>query len=265
MCPPAPDLDRLADRCPALPDRIRAVTLDIDSVLTNLSRIQAAAWASVLDGYLVDRRHDMQVRLSGPAAELDRLVGDLPATHAASVFLESRGVEFPDACTAQRTAKALAGHQQAVVDALLRRYGVGIRHGAAELLHGLRDKGIAVAAVSATARARRLLDTGQLVRLVDVVLDGDDRNRLRLPPRPDPALLLRAARMLRVRPDEAAVVDTSPSGIRAARRGGFGRIIGITAPGDLDSLTDLFRQGADFIVHDLGELLDAPHPVTVNV
>lgn len=133
--------------------------------------------------------------------------------------------------------------------------------GTAELLRGLHDRGLAVAAVSPTARARRLLDTGQLVSSVDVVLDGDDRNRLHLPPRPDPALLLRAVRMLGARPEETAAVDASPSGVAAARQGGFGRIVGLAAPGDLDSLTSLFHQGADYVVHELGELHGAARPM----
>ncbi|MEV5508776.1 HAD family hydrolase [Streptomyces orinoci] len=138
---------------------------------------------------------------------------------------------------------------------------MGIRRGAPELLHDLRGRGIAVAAVSATARAGRLLDTGRLVRLVDVVLDGGDRHRLRLPPRPDPALLLRAARMLRAHPEETAAVDGSPNGIAAARQGGFRRVVGLAAPGHPGALTRLFHHGADYVIHDPGELLGAVRPV----
>lgn len=261
MCPPAPHSARPDSRCPALPDGIRAVTLDIDSALTDLSQVQAAAWAWVLDGYLTGEQQDTWMRAFDPGTELHLLVDGARTECAVSTFLESRGVEFPNARTAQRTGKELARRQQALVDRHLRRYGVGVRHGAAELLRGLHDRGLAVAAVSPTARARRLLDTGRLVSSVDVVLDGDDRNRLHLPPRPDPALLLRAVRMLGARPEETAAVDASPSGVAAARQGGFGRIVGLTAPGDLDGLTGLFRQGADYVVHDLGELLDTARPV----
>lgn len=261
MCSPASAPAGPVDRSPVLPAGIRAVTLDIDSVLTDLSQVQAVAWAAALDGCLASYRLDGWARGFDPRTELSPFVDGAPAARAVGAFLASRGIDFADARTALRVANGLAARQQTLVGHHLRRHGVGVRRGAAELLHGLRERGIAVAAVSPTARARRLLDAGRLAHLVDVVLDGDDRCRLHLAPRPAPALLLTAARALGAGPGETAAVDASPNGIAAARRGGFGRIVGLTAPGDLDGLTGLFHRGADHVVHDLGELLGTGGPV----
>ena len=66
--------------------------------------------------------------------------------------------------------------------------------------------------------------------LFDVRVDGLDLAALGLAGKPDPALFLEAARRLGVAPAQAAVVEDALAGVEAGRRGGFGLVVGSTAP-----------------------------------
>ncbi|WP_164543502.1 HAD family hydrolase [Streptomyces mobaraensis] len=254
MRPPTPVPESAQDTCPALPPRIAAVVFDADSVLTDLAHLQTATWGFVLDAYLRERAPGSGAKGPDAETELPAFLDDGHLTAAVTSFCELRGLGFGSLRQAVATAHDLSVRRQAILHRYLHHYGVGVRRGTAELLTDLRRRGVRCAAVSGTARARGLLTARGLVQLLDVVLDGDDRARLRSPARPDPVQLLHAARLLGADPRETAVVDAAPRGVRAAARGGFGRIVGLTPPGDVRRMTELFRHGADLVVHDLGQL-----------
>ncbi|MEV5508777.1 hypothetical protein [Streptomyces orinoci] len=92
------------------------MTLDIDSVLTDLSQVQAATWALALDGFLTGRQQDSRLGAFDPHTDLHRLVDGVRTPWAVSALLQERGVDFPDARTAQRTGRELARRQQTVLD-----------------------------------------------------------------------------------------------------------------------------------------------------
>ncbi|MFD8994242.1 HAD family hydrolase [Streptomyces abikoensis] len=255
MCPLARVPERVPDDdCPVLPPRIRAVVLDADSVLTDLVHVQAATWTFVLDDYLCTHAPGSGAAGPDPQMEVARFLDGSHLLSAVTSFLEARGLPVDSFDEAARITHDLAVHQQEMLRRYLRHYGIGLRRGTAGLLTALRAQGIACAAVSGTARARGLLVARGVLPLLDVVLDGDDQARLRLPTRPDPALLYHAARLLGAGPRETAVVDASPYGVAAAARGGFGRVVGLTPAGDVQQMTEMFRHGADVVVHDLDEL-----------
>jgi beta-phosphoglucomutase-like phosphatase (HAD superfamily) len=57
-----------------------------------------------------------------------------------------------------------------------------------------------------------------------------------------------------VRPQQTAVFETDAVGVAAGRAGGFEVIVGVDRNGDADELR---RTGADLVVGDHAELLDA--------
>jgi beta-phosphoglucomutase-like phosphatase (HAD superfamily) len=72
--------------------------------------------------------------------------------------------------------------------------------------------------------------------------------------KPAPDTYLEAARMLAMAPPAAAVFEDALAGVEAGRAGGFGIVIGIDRAGQA---TALRRHGADVVVSDLADLLDA--------
>lgn len=78
--------------------------------------------------------------------------------------------------------------------------------------------------------------------------------------KPDPAVLLLAARRLGAEPGRTAVLVDAPAGAAAGRTGGFGLIVGVDRTGHPD---DLLAAGADVVVRDLDQLTapDGADPV----
>lgn len=139
------------------------------------------------------------------------------------------------------------------------RYGVPAFPTTLALIRDLRSRGARHAAVSASQQCARILRAARVHRLFDVRVDGLDAAALALRVKPDPALFLEAARRLAVPPKRAAVIEDSPTGIEAARRGGFGVVIGVDRRGEP---RDLHHHGAHIVVRDLAELGVAGRCVT---
>jgi beta-phosphoglucomutase-like phosphatase (HAD superfamily) len=57
-----------------------------------------------------------------------------------------------------------------------------------------------------------------------------------------------------VKPGQAAVFEDALAGVAAGRAGGFGCVVGVDRAGQADALRE---HGADVVVSDLAELLDA--------
>ena len=80
-----------------------------------------------------------------------------------------------------------------------------------------------------------------------------ERDHLRSKPTPD--TFLAGARALEVEPSRAAVFEDALGGVAAGRAGGFACVVGVDRAGQGAALRD---HGADIVVSDLAELLDAP-------
>jgi len=77
------------------------------------------------------------------------------------------------------------------------------------LVRRLTDAGVAVAAFSASRNCAAVITSAGIADLVGVRVDGVVADELGLPGKPDPAMLLEAARRLGVRPARAVVVEAA--------------------------------------------------------
>ncbi|MEU9985124.1 HAD-IA family hydrolase [Streptomyces sp. NPDC050856] len=242
-------------RVPAL-RAVRAVVLDTDGVITDSARLHAAAWQGAFDGFL--REHPpadpAKRRPFDPVGDYLRYVDGRSRADGAVAFLASRGPRPSD-----RAVAAVAADKERRFTALLRERGAPAYPGTVRLLEALRGTGTPLAAASSSRHARDLLAGAGVLELFDAVVDGAEADRLGLPGKPDPALFEEAARRLGVPAGRCAVVEDALAGVEAARRGGFGLVVGVdraAGPGSGDALR---RRGADIVVRDLAELLpDSP-------
>ncbi|MDV9186719.1 HAD-IA family hydrolase [Streptomyces sp. SR27] len=237
-----------------------SVVLDTDGVLLDSAAVHAQAWKAAFDACL-----DGLAPGGGPQppfdadAEYRRFVDGRSRYDGAAAFLAARGLHLPPGdphdAPGHGTVWAVAAHkEQAFVD-LLRRKGVTAFADVRPALGALRTAGVPCAAVSASRHARALIHGAGLGSLLTVIVDGGDAARLGLAGKPDPALFLRAAGLLGSRPRETAVVEDALAGVEAARRGGFGLVVGVDRT-PLRSTTALLReQGADLVVPDLTTLV----------
>ncbi|MFJ6247155.1 MULTISPECIES: HAD family hydrolase [unclassified Streptomyces] len=238
-----------------------AVVLDTDGVLLDSATAHAAAWKTAFDACLAARApDDPGARAPFDAdAEYRRFVDGRSRYDGAAAFLASRGVVLPpgspDDPPSPGTVWAVAARKEAAFREALAAGAVTAFPDAEEALAALRALHVPCAAVSASRHARTLLaDTG-LDRLLAVVVDGGDAARLELPGKPDPALFLHAAARLDVRPGDTAVVEDALAGVKAARRGGFGLVVGLDRSPDGHGAAPLRAEGADLVAPDLTTLV----------
>ncbi|MFF8513476.1 HAD family hydrolase [Streptomyces sp. NPDC015492] len=231
----------------------RAVVLDTDGVLLDSATAHAAAWKTAFDACLIGRAP------FDADAEYRRHVDGRSRYDGAGAFLASRGIRLPpgspDDPPGCDTVWAVAARKEAVFREALASGAVVAFADAEKALTALSALHVPCAAVSASRHARALLASTGLDRLLTVVVDGGDAARLALPGKPDPALFLHAAARLGTSPGDTAVVEDALAGVRAARRGGFGLVVGLDRTPDGHGGASLHAEGADLVVPDLTALV----------
>jgi HAD superfamily hydrolase (TIGR01509 family) len=244
---------------PPLLRGVRAVVFDTDGVITDSARAHAAAWKQAFDACLAAAGDQ---RPFDPVQDYRRYVDGRSRLDGAAAFLASRGLGLPlgepDDPPGTGTVRAVAAAKEQLFVQRLREGGIPAWPGTVRLLRALGDARVPCAAVSASRHASGLLARAGVRDLFRAVVDGNEAARLRLPGKPDPALVLEAAGRLGVPARDAAVVEDALAGVEAGRRGGFGLVVGVDRSGRPDSAADLREHGADLVVGDLGELLAAP-------
>jgi len=129
--------------------------------------------------------------------------------------------------------------------------GAELLVGADSLVCDLRAAGIRIAVLSDSSNAAEALEQAGLEGLFDVRVDGIVASEEGLGGRPAPDLALEAAQRLEVAPEWCVLVDGTPAGVEAGRRGGFGRVIGVSRGDDRETLAEA---GADDVVAALSEI-----------
>ena len=118
------------------------------------------------------------------------------------------------------------------------------------LVNRLRDAGLATALVTASRNSAAVLEAAGVLDLFDVVVDGNDAERLGLRGKPDPDFLARRPAGWRTAAD-CLVVEDAVAGVQAAREGGFAVVVGVDRTGNR---TRLDAAGASVVVSDLATL-----------
>lgn len=234
------------------PQRHDAVLFDLDGVLTDTASVHCAAWKRLFDHYLAARAGHHEPFTT--ADYLDHVDGK-PRADGVLDFLRSRRIELPRGAPSDRsdaeTAVGLGKRKDRYFRDALATGGVRVFDGAIGLLVSLWEAHLRIAVVSASRNCALVLESAGLTGLVDVVVDGVVADELGLPGKPDPATFLEAARRCGCRPSRSAVVEDSSAGVRAARAGGFGLVIGVARVAAPHDLRDV---GADVVARSLCEI-----------
>lgn len=252
-----------------------AVIFDADGVVTDTARVHATAWKAVFDALLRARatRLGEEFRPFDVPADYLRYVEGKPRLDGIRDFLASRGIPAAEAIPSEHRSgeslRAIGDRKDTLFLRQIRRDGVAAFPATVGLVRELRRRGARTATVSASRHSAEMLRRAGVSAMFDVSVDGADAARLGFPGKPDPGLVLEAARRLGLPPARVAVVDDSPAGIAAAHHGGFGFIVGIergdraratvpmggsrTPAQRVDTGTSLTAH-ADLVVADLADL-----------
>jgi beta-phosphoglucomutase family hydrolase len=238
-----------------LPDGIRACLFDMDGVLTRTATVHMAAWKRTFDGFLRGRD-------PGAAGfsqdEYNRFVDGKPRADGVRDFLASRGITLPEGSPDDgpdaETVHGIGQRKNVLLLRELDEHGVEVYPGSIRYLEAARAAGLATAVVTASANGEQVVTAGGFAALIDARVDGVIAAREGLRGKPAPDTFLAGARALGVEPAQAVVFEDALAGVAAGRAGEFGFVVGVDRVGQADALRE---HGADVVVADLDELLDA--------
>ena len=108
--------------------------------------------------------------------------------------------------------------------------------------------------MSSSANTKQVLDSAGIADLFDFRMDGIVAAERKIPGKPAPDTYLAAAQALGYGPDRAAVFEDALAGVASGRAGHFAFVVGVDRVGQA---AELREHGADVVVKDLAELLDA--------
>jgi beta-phosphoglucomutase family hydrolase len=243
-----------------LPGGTKACLFDLDGVLTQTAKVHAAAWETMFNRFLEDwaARHGSEFVPFDPVKDYDEYVDGKPRYEGVSSFLASRGIELPqgtpDDPPSAETIDGLGNRKNEIVLKLIHERGVQPYEGSVRYVHAVIEAGLRRAVVSSSTNTRDVLKAAGIDDLFDHIIDGVVTEREHLKGKPAPDTYLAGARAVGVEPHEAAVFEDALAGVEAGRAGNFGIVVGVDRVGQAEALR---AHGADVVVKDLAELLDA--------
>ena len=233
-----------------------AAIFDLDGVLTDTAGVHAGAWKAVFDAFLQRRAQQRGVAFQPFDIEADYLnyVDGRPRDDGTRNFLASRGISLPQGSEHDPedgdTVHSLGERKTRLFRRALEQ-GIVPAAGADTLLKELRKASIRTAVGSSSKNAAAILHAAGLEGQFDVCIDGLKADALKLPGKPEPAVLLEIARRLDVEPSRAILFDDALAGVEAGKRGGFGCVIGINRSNQREALR---QHGADIVIESLREV-----------
>ncbi|MER6074520.1 beta-phosphoglucomutase family hydrolase [Streptomyces sp. NPDC001817] len=244
-----------------LPAHVRACLFDLDGVLTQTAKVHAAAWKEMFDGCLREwaTRQGTAFVPFDAVGDYDAYVDGRPRADGVRTFLAARGIELPEGSPEDppgaETVNGLGNRKNELVLRRIREDGVEPYEGSVRFVRAVREARLRCAVVSSSANCRDVLGAAGIEDLFDERIDGVVARELRLRGKPAPDTYLEAARRLATDPYDAAVFEDALAGVEAGRAGRFGVVVGVDRVGQAEQLR---AHGADVVVRDLDELLEAP-------
>jgi beta-phosphoglucomutase family hydrolase len=230
-----------------LPDAITACLFDLDGVLTKTAKVHAAAWKQMFDAFLRETQGDDAAPFTDH--DYDAYVDGKTRYDGVRSFLDSRAIAHDEQLVHQ-----LGDRKNELVLELIHDHGVEPYEGSVRYLKAARDAGLRRAVVSSSANCHDVLVAAGIEDLLEARIDGVTVEERHLRGKPAPDMFLEGARALGVQPAQAAVFEDALAGVEAGRAGNFGHVVGVDRVGQAQALRE---HGADVVVQDLAELLDA--------
>lgn len=228
-----PNYPEVRSRVLGLPEKVRACLFDLDGVLTDTASLHTKAWKAMFDAYLAERAERTGEKFVpfDPAADYHTYVDGKKREDGVRSFLSSRAIEIPDGSPddpgAAETVYGLGNRKNDMLHKLLRDDGAQVFDGSRRYLEAVTAAGLGVAVVSSSANTRDVLATTGLDRFVQQRVDGVTLREEHIAGKPAPDSFLRAAELLGVTPDAAAVFEDALSGVAAGRAGNFAVVVEI--------------------------------------
>lgn len=239
-------------------DRVDAVLFNLNGVLVDTESLHLACWKQTFDEALARENYrgfSNQWREPFGSEDYRIFVKGHDRYEGALSFLRHRGSALPHGVESDPpgndTVCALANLKALRFRASLALRAPRVHEGALELPRVLQARGYRIGMFTNSMNGEWMARQLGIRELFPVRMDAALAADLSLSACPAPDRLVAATERLQSCPERTAVLDDSCAGLRAARAGGFGWIIGVDRGGDHAQLRSA---GADVIISSLREL-----------
>lgn len=235
---------------------VKAAILDMDGVLTITATIHAKAWKKLFDAFLEHRRanHGQETDPFDIETDYPEHIDGIPRKDGIERFLKSRGISVPygeeNDLPGFDTVSALGNLKNNFFHKQLEEESVEVFKENIEAIKEWKAGGMPLAVISSSKNCEKVLKKADLLDLFDVRVDGVISLEKNLKGKPAPDIFLEAARQLGVDKKHALVVEDAQMGVEAAKKGGFGWVVGFSPEGS----QTLKEHGADEVVDSLKAL-----------
>ena len=235
---------------------LRAFIVDLDGVVTRTETVHAKAWKELFDAHLRKKSEADGTAFVPFDVETDyrTYVDGKPRYDGVRSFLASRGITLPDGEADDppdaETVCGLGNQKNLRFNQVIRDEGVEVFQSTVDLLRAMLARDVKVAVVSSSKNCRAILERAGLLHLFEVMVDGVYAAENGLPGKPAPDTYVRAADLLGVAVEDAAIVEDAIAGVASGRAGNFKYVIGVDRGVGRQALLE---GGADIVVSDLGE------------
>lgn len=233
-------------------NKIQAIIFDLDGVLTQTRKTHKKAWKEMFDSFFKKHHPDQS---SMAEDDYQEYIDGKPRYQGVKSFLMARKIElpfgFPEDKPGFDTVCALGNIKNKLFNEILKEEGVEIYEDALEKLKDWRKQGIKTAIVSSSKNCKKIVEVAGIEDLFDTRVDGLVLEEIGLKGKPDPDIFTEAARRLDARPENSIVFEDATSGVKAAQRGYFGLVVGVSRFDNKDALKE---NGADITIDNFNEL-----------
>lgn len=237
--------------------RPKAAIFDLGGVLTSTEHLHAEAWEEILNPFLEVQaaREGSPFKPFDPQNDFRNHMLRRPAFEGALSFLKSRNIELPygrpDDSPDAQTIHGLCTRKNTLFLELLNARSPKVIDSSISLLKTLKREGFRIGVISSSLNCECILRLAGLEGLYDVRVDDEVLRREELKEKPQPDMLLAAAKAMECFPGECLVMDDALAGVQAGRAGNFGLVVGVARNGEGEMLRQF---GADVVVADLSEI-----------
>jgi len=235
----------------------KAAIFDLGGVLTSTDHLHAKAWEEIFNPFLeaVAVKEGSPFKPFDPQNDFKNHLVRRPSFEGALSFLKSRNIEppygRPDDPPEAQTIHGLCNRKNTLFLELLNAHGPKTIDTSIELLKSLKVEGLRIGIISSSLNCDCILKLAGLEGLYDVRVDDEMLRLENLKEKPQPDMMLAAAKAMQCYPGECLVVDDALAGVQAGRSGNFGLVVGMARNGDGEMLRQF---GADLVVGDLSEI-----------
>ncbi len=233
-----------------------AVLFDLDGVITTTEKIHSACWKKTFDEFLrarASKKGENFVPFNETDDYLEHVDGK-PRYEGVRGFLLSRAIELPEGNTnsppSEQSVFGLGNRKNQLFTETLEKESPGIYQTSVALARYLKEAGFRLAVVSSSRNCRAVMAAAGIENLFEVTVDGVAAAEKNLRGKPQPDTFIEAASALGTEPSRSIVIEDAAAGVAAGASGGFGLVIGVARK---QNENELFSNGADMVVSDLGE------------